>query len=251
MNRIIVTAALLCGASFLAFGQTTTVSPHTSAPPATTPPASTPPAAPSAPKAAPAAAASSPNSIAPGVTLAAKSLEVKPGHYRLDPAHGKITWSVNHLGFSTYMGLFGGVAADLVLDPKDVSKIALTATVDTSSVDALNPKLNSELVGEGWFDSKKFPQASFRSTKVTINGPQTARIDGDLTMHGKTFPIVISATFNNAGVDPVDKQYTVGFDGASIVRRSTFGISQYVPLVADNVTLRLEGEFKLVQPAGR
>ena len=235
MNRHLPTAALLCCVSSLALGQTATTKPPVAAP-------ATPPAAPAAP-----AAAASPNLIAPGVTLAAKALEVKAGRYRLDPAHGKISWSVNHLGFSTYMGLFGGVAADLTLDPKDVSKIALTATVDTSTVDTLNPKLNAELVSESWFDSKKFPQATFKSTKVMVTGPQTARIDGDLTLHGKTFPIVVSATFNNAGVDPVDKQYTVGFDGASIVRRSTFGVSQYVPLVADNVTLRLEGEFKLVQ----
>ena len=238
MNTTILAAAVLVGSAQLAFGQT--VKPAV--------PATTPPAAPAA--AVPATATPSipsPNSVASGVTLAAKSLDVKPGHYRLDPAHGKITWSVNHLGFSTYMGMFGGVAADLVLDPKNVAKLALTATVDTGTVDALNPRLNAELVGESWFDSKKYPQATFKATKITVNGPQTARIDGDLTMHGKTFPIIISATFNNAGVDPVDKQYTVGFDGASIVRRSTFGVSQYVPLVGDNVTLRLEGEFKLVQ----
>ncbi len=235
MNRTILATAMLCGAAPLAFGQTTTAKPPPSTPPASSAPATPAPAAP---------AAASPNSIAPGVTLAAKSLAVKPGHYRLDPAHGKITWSVNHLGYSTYSGMFGGVSADLVLDPKDVGKIALTATVDTATVDTLNPKLNAELVGDGWFNSKAFPQATFKSTKITITGPQTARVDGDLTLHGKTFPIILSATFNNAGVDPVDKQYTVGFDGASIVRRSTFGVSQYVPLVGDNVILRLEGEFK-------
>ena len=243
MNRTILAAAMLCGATQLAFGQTTPAkTPSTPSTPSTPPPAAT-----AATPAPPAPAATSPNTVAPGVALAPKALDVKAGHYKLDPNHGKVTWSVNHLGFSTYSGMFGGVAADLVLDPRNVSKIALTATIETATVDTLNPKLNAELTGDGWFNSKAFPTATFKSTKITITGPQTARIDGDLTLRGKTFPIVISATFNNAGIDPVDKQYTVGFDGASIVRRSTFGVSQYVPLVGDNVQLRLEGEFKPAQ----
>lgn len=184
---------------------------------------------------------------APAIALAAKALAVKPGHYKLDPDHGKITWSVNHLGFSTYSGEFGTVSADLTLDPRDVGQTALTASVDMASVGTLNPKLDAILKSDEWFDVKVYPQATFKATKVTVTGPQTARIDGDLTLRGKTAPIVISATFNNAGVDQVDKTYTVGFDGASIIRRSSFGVTRYVPFVGDNVTLHLEGEFKLQQ----
>ena len=184
---------------------------------------------------------------APAIKLAAKALAVKPGHYRLDLMHGKVTWSVNHLGFSTYVGQFSAVAADLVIDPKDPGHATLTATVDTGSVSTANPKLDAELKGEDWFNTAADGPASFRATSIAVTGGQTARVDGALTLHGKTAPIVISATFNNAGVDPVDKQYTVGFDAAAIIRRSTFGITKYVPLVSDNVTLRLEGEFKPAQ----
>lgn len=208
------------------------------------PVASSAPAATSA--TAPAAnAASSASGIAPGVTLAPKALEVKPGHYVLDPAHGKITWMVSHLGYSVYIGQFSDVSADLTLDPKDIGKTALTATVKTDSVGTFNDELEKQLKGEGFLDTSKYPTATFKSNKVTVTGPQTAQIDGDLTLDGKTAPIVISATFNNAGVDPIDHAYTVGFDGATIIRRSTFGASKYVPLVGDNVQLKIEGEFKL------
>ena len=224
-------------------------SPAPASPPAETPATPTPSPTtgqtpPSTPSASGAATSATPPAPPPSVPLAADALAVRPGHYRLDPEHGKITWSVNHLGFSTYTGQFPGVAADLVIDPHDLSKTALTATVDLGSVDTANPKLDANLKDEGFFDAAKFPQATFKSTKVTVTGPRTARIDGALTLRGRTSPIVISATFNNAGVDPVDKQYTVGFDGAAIIRRSTFGVSQYVPLVGDDVLVRIEGEFK-------
>ncbi len=121
---------------------------------------------------------------------------------------------------------------------------SLDATIDLASVDTDNAKLNDNLKGESFFNTSKFPTATFKSTKITPTGPRTARIDGTLTLRGKTSPVVISATFNNAGVDPVDKRYTVGFDGAAIIRRSTFGVSAYVPFVGDDVLVRIEGEFK-------
>lgn len=222
--------------------------PATATPSAAATPAPRPPAAPGTPVQTAPPVASKPAAAPPPVTLADKALSVKPGHYRLDPAEGKITWSVNHRGFSTYVGQFGIVAADLVIDPKDLAHTTLTAIADTTSISTLNSKLDQALQSEDWFDSKHFPQASFKATAVTATGPQTARIDGELTLHGKTVPIVISATFNNAGVDPVDKLYTVGFDAAAIIRRSAFGISRDVPFIGDNVTLRLEGEFKPVAP---
>ena len=43
--------------------------------------------------------------------------EVQAGTYALDSGHGKITWSVDHLGFSTYVGQFVNVQAELKLDP--------------------------------------------------------------------------------------------------------------------------------------
>jgi polyisoprenoid-binding protein YceI len=244
LNKLVLATVTLCLGAPVAFAQTTTTTPAAPASPAAPAPAATAAPAPAAPAAVPAAGV---GSIAPGVTLAPKSLEVKAGHYKLDPDHGKVTWSVSHLGYSTYVGQFAKASADLVLDPHDPSKMALTATVDTTSVGSFNPKLDTYLNGEGFLDTKVYPTATFKASKITVTGPQTARVDGDLTLRGKTFPIVISATFNNAGIDPIDKQYTVGFDGASIIRRSTFGVSQFLPLIGDNVTLRIEGEFKPVQ----
>ena len=74
--------------------------------------------------------------------------------------------------------------------------------------------------------------------------PTTARITGTLTLKGVTKPVSFDATFNQAGTNPVDKRYTVGFDGWAVIKRSDFGVSAFVPAVSDEVSLRLEGEFK-------
>lgn len=170
--------------------------------------------------------------------------QVRPGAYVLDPAHGKITWSLSHLGYSTYYGQITDVAAQASLDPKEPAKSTLTVTVGTDSVNGLNDKLNHHLKSPDFFDTAKFPQATFKATSVEPTSPTTARIHGELTLRGVTKPLAIDATFNQAGLSPVDKKYTVGFDGRATLKRSDFGMTTFLPILGDEVSLRLEGEFK-------
>jgi polyisoprenoid-binding protein YceI len=173
--------------------------------------------------------------------------QVRPGAYRLDSAHGKITWSLSHLGYSTYYGQITDVSGQATLDPKEPAKSRLSVTVGIDSVSGLNPKLDAHLKTPDFFDTQKFPTATFTATTVEPTSPTTARILGDLTLKGVTKPIALDATFNQAGISPVDKKYTVGFDGRAVIKRSDFGINAFLPILGDEVTLRLEGEFKAAE----
>lgn len=173
--------------------------------------------------------------------------QVRAGRYVLDTAHGKITWSISHLGFSTYYGQFTDVSGELALDPREPGKSALSVRIGTGSANALDERLNAHMKKPEFFDVDKFPQANFVSTSVEPSGPTTARVTGDLTLKGITKPVSFDATFNQAGLNPVDKKYTVGFDGWAVIKRSEFGVSAFLPALGDEVSLRLEGEFKAME----
>ena len=170
--------------------------------------------------------------------------QVQAGAYKLDPDHGKITWSITHFGFSTYVGQFATVNATLKLDPKNLGATVLEATIDTNSLGTLNAALDKHLKSPEFLDTAKFPTATFKATKVTQTGDKTADIAGELTLHGVTKPVVVQATFNQAGPNPLDKKYQLGFAGSAKIKRSEFGITAYVPAVGDEVTLTIEAEFK-------
>jgi polyisoprenoid-binding protein YceI len=172
--------------------------------------------------------------------------QVRSGAYRLDSAHGKITWSLGHLGFSTYYGQITDVVAEATLDAKAPQASRISVTIGTPSITGLNDKLDAHLKGPDFFDAQKFPTATFASTSIEPTSPTTARVNGTLTLKGVAKPISFDATFNQAGLHPVDKLYTVGFDGRAVIKRSDFGITAYLPMVGDEVTLRLEGEFKAI-----
>ena len=174
---------------------------------------------------------------------------VQAGTYKLDPAHGKITWSITHFGFSTYIGQFAHVDATLKVDPKAVGATSLDVTVDNNSLGTLNPALDTHLKSKDFLDVATFPTATFKATKVTQTGEKTADIAGDLTLHGVTKPVVVHATFMQGGINPVDKKYELGFSGSAEILRSDFGIKSYLPAISDKVTLTIEAEFKAAPAA--
>jgi polyisoprenoid-binding protein YceI len=172
--------------------------------------------------------------------------EVQAGDYRLDPGHSKITWSVDHFGFSTYVGQFSKVEGTLSIDPKTATEAKLDVTIDANSVGTLNPALDAHLKSADFLDTAKFPTATFKATTIKMTGKRTADITGDLTLRGVTKPVTVAATFNLAGVNPVDRTYSLGFAGKAKIKRTDFGVSAYAPALGDEVTLELEAELKMI-----
>lgn len=188
--------------------------------------------------------------IAQDPVLTREPAQVLSGSYILDPAHGKITWSVDHMGFSTYVGQFSDVDATLHLDSANPAASRLDASVRMDSVGTFSDGLDAHLKTADFFDTANFPTASFRATSIRLTDADSAHITGDLTMRGVTRPIVIAADFNQAGINPVSNTYTVGFDGRAMIRRSDFGIAYGLPALGDEVTLHFEAEF-LAAPAAQ
>lgn len=169
--------------------------------------------------------------------------EVRAGAYELDSGHGKITWSVNHLGFSKYVGQFVNVKAELTLDPADPAASSLTATIPLTDVAPNDDALKRHLQTADFFDTANHPTATFVSRSVTVDSddPNEATVVGDLTLRGVTKPVTIEVEFNQAGT--AMGAYKAGFDGEATIKRSDFGINYALPAVSDEVELHIEGEF--------
>ena len=189
---------------------------------------------------------------APALGRAAAPVTAPAGAYKLDKAHASLTFQVNHMGFSRYTARFTRFDASLNLDPAHPARSSVTATVDPKSL-SLNtppPGFEDEIRGPNWLNAAKYPQMSFRSTRVTPTGPNTARIDGDFTLHGVTKPVTLQATF--IGGYPgmaMDPNARVGFSARGVLKRSQFGITLGIPApgttmgVSDAVDFDIEAEF--------
>ena len=170
--------------------------------------------------------------------------EVQAGSFAVDPNHSQVGFTLSHMGFSNFTGRLSNVTGTLTLAGGDHAASKLSVTIPASSISTPVDKLNEELKSADWFDAAKFPAITFTSTKVTSTGPTSATITGDLTLHGVTKPITLTAHFVGAGTNPLSKKYTVGFDATGTVKRSEFGVTKYVPLIGDEVELSLHGAFE-------
>lgn len=170
---------------------------------------------------------------------------VKAGTYKVEPYHTQVGFTLLHFGFSNFSGFFSGASGSLTIDPAHLSTSKLEVTIPVQTVETTVPKLDAELKGAQWFDTEKFPNATFKSTQVVQTGANTANITGNLTLHGVTKPVTLKARLIGSGTNPLDKMFTVGFEATGTIVRSQFGVKQYVPLVGDNVTLTISGAFEL------
>lgn len=168
---------------------------------------------------------------------------VKAGTYKVEPYHTQISFSLDHMGFTPFMGELSEASGSLTLDPSKLAAAKLDISVPISSIHTSSSKLTEELISPQFFDAKQFPTATFVSTAVAPTGPLTAKVTGNLTLHGVTKPVTLVAKFYGAGTNFMSKKPSVGFIGAGKIKRSDFGIGYGIPLVGDDVTIAFAAAF--------
>ncbi|HEX4711371.1 YceI family protein [Phenylobacterium sp.] len=171
--------------------------------------------------------------------------DIPAGVYVIDSKEALVRYGTVHLGFTEFWGTFPGATGTLTIDPKAIGATRLDVTVPVASIETTNRELNGEFLSEAFFAADKYPVMRFVSTGVTRTGARTAKVAGNLTIHGVTKPVVLDVTFNAAGPNPLKKKVlTLGFKGEGVVKRSEFGLGKYVPFVSDETTITISAPFE-------
>ena len=165
--------------------------------------------------------------------------------YVIDPGHTHVGFKVTHLGFSETYGTFNNVSGIYDLDKDNPEKSSVDVDIKTASIDTNHEKRDEHLRGPDFFNVEKFPDMTFKSTKVEQTGDKTAKVTGDLTLHGVTKPVTLDVTLLAAGPYPMDKSITVaGFNATTTIKRSDFGMTTYVPMISDEVEITISTEAR-------
>ena len=174
--------------------------------------------------------------LASTVTLAA------PVDYKIDPTHTATVFSWNHFGFSTPSANFSDIQGVIKVDNAKPANSSVNVTIPLSSVNTNVPALDKEFQEEAWFNAAKYPNITFKSTKVETKDKKHFKITGDLTVKGITKPVVLDAVLNKQGEHPMAKVPAIGFNATTSFNRSDFGLGNYVPNVGDTITVNITTE---------
>ena len=178
--------------------------------------------------------------LALGVTT--MSANAAPVAYSVDTVHSRVTFYVNHLGFSNSVGEFRLADATLVFDADQWTNSSVDVHLPVESLDLGDTKWQTHILSADFLEAAKYPDIRFQSTVLenTVNGQ--GKLFGNLTIHGVTKPVVLDLRLNKVGEHPMRKTPAVGFTATTTVHRSEFGVAAYVPAVADDVEVRIEIE---------
>jgi polyisoprenoid-binding protein YceI len=180
--------------------------------------------------------------VAAGIlALAGSMATAQSSTWVSDPMHSEVDFSITHLAISNVHGRFGKVAARLVYDQADVSKSTVTATIGVATADTGEDARNNHLKTPDFFDIATFPTATFTSTSVAKSGTGLV-VNGNLTLHGVTQPVVLTVEGPTGPVQGMDKKQHAGFSATTTISRTAFGIGTKFPaaMVGDDVKLTID-----------
>lgn len=163
------------------------------------------------------------------------SLPIAAGEWTLDKAHSAVEFTVKHLGISKVRGRFNSFDASATVGD-DLESSALSAEIDLSSVDTNNEDRDNHLRSGDFFNAEQHPKMSFSSNAISVSGDEY-KIEGELSLNGKSAPITLDVEFVGTQAHPQDEKTRAGFSATGTLKRSDYGIEFNMPLGADRVML--------------
>lgn len=177
-----------------------------------------------------------------GSTVLAPAASAAPVTYAFDTVHSRVAFHVSHLGFSHSLGQLFIAPGTFVFDTADWSKGKVTATLPADSLTFGDAKWDAHVKSADFLDAAKYPTITFTATRVEQTGTGTGTLTGDLTIRGVTRPVTLQLRLNAAATHPMRKVPAIGFTATGTLKRSDFGVAAYVPMVGDELEIRIEVE---------
>jgi polyisoprenoid-binding protein YceI len=157
--------------------------------------------------------------------------------FTVDPAYSSVEFSA----FGPAQGTFGDFSGTIVYQPSKAESSKVSFTVRTGTMGVLADGREMQMEGRHFFDVSKFPEITFQSTRVEVQG-KTLMVTGDLSMLGVTREIVLPVEILGQGVHPDTGQPIAAFAANVDLKLSSFGVPTWTAaagILGDKITVRL------------
>jgi polyisoprenoid-binding protein YceI len=187
------------------------------------------------------AQSSPPTGLPPGVYMGEPDYkQATAGTYALDPDHASVIARVSHLGYSYSIFRFERLGATLGWDPANTAAGSLSAKVETASITSNVKGFGDQLAGDEFLKSKAFPEATFTSTAFRQTSARGGKVEGQLSLMGKTHPVTFDVELVGAGKGFAG-QPRMGMNAHTSINPVDFGLP---PLLGDAIEIVVDAEFQ-------
>ncbi|MFM5947852.1 MAG: YceI family protein [Novosphingobium sp.] len=174
--------------------------------------------------------------------LAALAAASPAYHYRLDGAASDVSARVSYFGLGHKTARFPVMRGSIRIVPDRLDAIDLDVELDARALTGGSKTDTDYLKGKAFFDVAHYPVVRFTGQRMAMTGPQTARVEGQITARGITRPSALTVTFaappsRATGRMPIDLTAT------TTINRRDFGMTSYGVIVGKNVAITIRARL--------
>jgi len=142
--------------------------------------------------------------------------------YNIDATHTSVEFIARHMVISKVRGRFSGVTGTIALSGSEIPT-AVDVEIDATSIDSREAQRDGHLKSPDFLDTENFPKISYVSTAIHGSGASFT-IEGNLTLHGVTKPVTLTATVDGRTTDPwgLDR---IAYSAEGSIDRREFGLT--------------------------
>ena len=161
--------------------------------------------------------------------------------YTIDKAHSDVSFTIRHFASKVH-GRFADFEGSIQADTAKPEASSVVFTIKSTSIDTNNSNRDNDLRSDGFFDVAKFPEITFKSSKIAATGKDSYAVTGTFTMHGVSKEMTLPVTYLGTMKDPRGNE-RASFELNTKLNRKDFGISWNKSL--DNGSLMLSDEVEV------
>ena len=181
-----------------------------------------------------------PPGLPPGIFCGERNIaHATAGTYAVDGDHAAVLARVSHIGYSYSIFRFDRVAGTLTWDPANVARSTLSVQVKIESITSNVKDFASQLAGDQFLNAPRFPEATFVSTAFRQTDATSGKVDGNLTLMGKTAPETFDVTLVGTGKG-FDGNPRIGVTARAWIKPQDFGMPA---IFADPIEIVIDVEF--------
>jgi polyisoprenoid-binding protein YceI len=164
--------------------------------------------------------------------------------WEFDVYHSSVTFTIRHM-MSKVRGQMNIKEGSLEVDNDILSTAKVDVVLDAASIDTgVEMRDNHLRSADGHFDVANYPTITFKSKRIEGTDRSNFKVIGDLTIHGVTKEVALSASFNGEGKDPRGNR-RVSFEAETKLNRKDYDLTWNQALEAGGFILGDEVKLEI------
>lgn len=172
-----------------------------------------------------------------------------PGRFTIDHDHTTVGFVARHLVVSKVRGLFGDVSGAVTIAENPLES-SVEVTIVAASINTGAPDRDNHLRSGDFLEIEKYPNLTFRSTRMVSHSGTDFVLAGDLTIRDVTREVQLDVEFDGMITSPYGQE-VIAFTASTEIDREEFGLTWNQALEAGGMLVGKKVKIEITSEATR